>query len=76
VTNADCETSKPVQVDVDGVTREGRFRVVSGDVIVYFENEFKFAQHELHRPEVVARWLLSDLCRRVEARKKKGGSRR
>ena len=43
--------------------------VVAGSVIVYFESEIKFARYGMNRPEVVARWLLSDLCRKVEAQR-------
>ncbi|NLP60523.1 hypothetical protein [Paraburkholderia sacchari] len=73
--NADYQETKNVQVTVDGVVREGRFRVTSGSVIVYYESEIKFAPHGMNRPEAVARWLLSDLCRKADARAIKNGTR-
>ena len=76
MTSADYETTRVVQANVDGITREGHFRVMSGSVIVYYESEIKFAEYGLNRPEVVARWLLSDLCRRVDANKSRGSSSR
>jgi hypothetical protein len=73
VAGHEYETTRPVEVDVDGNRYIGTFRVVAGSVIVYFESEIKFARHGMYRPEVVARWLLSDLSRRVEAKKRKTG---
>jgi hypothetical protein len=65
------ETTCPVEVELDGSSYIGTFRVVAGAVIVYYESEIKFAPHGMNRPEVVARWLLSDLSRRVETKKRK-----
>lgn len=65
------QTTRPVQVELDGTTYDGTYRVMAGSVIVYFEDEIKFATYGMDRPELVARWLLSDLCRKVEARKRK-----
>ncbi|MEW6342744.1 MAG: hypothetical protein AB1704_18965 [Pseudomonadota bacterium] len=74
MTNADYETTKTVQVEVDGAMHEGRFRVMGGNVIVYFEDEIKYALYGLDRRETVARWLLSDLCRCQNAKKRKRGT--
>ena len=38
-----------------------------GSVIAYFGSEIKFAQYGVNRPEVVARWLITDICRKLEA---------
>ncbi|SIT41642.1 hypothetical protein BN2476_300107 [Paraburkholderia piptadeniae] len=74
-TNADYEKTADIQVAIDGVMHEGRFRVMSGSVIVYYGSEIKFAPCGMDRPETVARWLLSDLCRKVDAKTKKRGTR-
>ncbi|MEX3693630.1 hypothetical protein AB3X91_25595 [Paraburkholderia sp. BR14263] len=73
-TNADYEATKDVQVAIDGIVREGRFRVLGGSV-VYYDSEIKFSPYGMDRPETVARWLLSDLCRKADARAKKSGAR-
>jgi hypothetical protein len=62
----DYEATKPIQIELDGKKYVGTFRVMSGTVIVYYKNEIKFALYGLDRPEVVARWLLTDVCRKVE----------
>ena len=49
----------------------GRNRVMHGTVIVYYESEIKFASHDTTEPERVAKWILADLVRRVEFRKKR-----
>jgi hypothetical protein len=67
----DYETSREIRIDVDGVNRPGRYRVMSGSVIVYYGSEIKFAGYGVTSPELVAKWLLSDLVRRVESRKRK-----
>lgn len=69
------ETTRPIDVELDGSRYSGTYRVMAGSVIVYFESEIKYAPYGMNRPEVVARWLLSDLCRRAEARKRKPASR-
>ena len=74
VAGHEYETTRPVEVELDGNRYIGTFRVVAGSVIVYFKSETKFAAYGMNRPEVVARWLLSDLCRKVEARKRKRAS--
>jgi len=72
---AEYETTHPLSVELDGVNHAGSYRVMAGSVIVYFENEIKFAPYGANRPEIVARWLLTDLCRKTESRKRKGGRR-
>jgi hypothetical protein len=44
---------------------------MGGTVIVYYDSEIKFAEYGMTVPEVVAKWLLTDLSRRVEAKKRK-----
>ncbi|WP_240160813.1 hypothetical protein [Burkholderia sp. Ax-1719] len=53
----------------------GTYRVMTGSVIVYFENEIKFATYGKNRPEQIARWLLTDLCRKAESRKRKSAKK-
>ncbi|EUC21589.1 hypothetical protein [Paraburkholderia hospita] len=65
------ETTK--ENELNGSRYRGRYRVMAGTVIVYYENEIKFAGYGMTAPEVVAKWLLSDLSRRVEERKRKSG---
>lgn len=74
--DAEYETMGTVRAEVDGVVREGKFRMMGGSVIVYFGDNIKYALYRLDRPETLARWLLSDLCRREELTKwKRGGPR-
>lgn len=63
----DYETAKGIEIELNGTVFRGRYRVMNGTVIVYFDNEIKFASHDMNRPDVVARWLLTDLARRVES---------
>jgi len=63
------ETTKEVEIELSGL----RYRVMSGTVIVYDENEIKFADYGMNGPEVVAKWLLTDLSRRIEGKKRKSG---
>jgi hypothetical protein len=65
------ETTREIEIELDGSRYRGRYRVMSGTVIVYYESEIKFAQYDMNRPEVVAKWLLTDLSRRIEAKKRK-----
>ncbi|OAJ56087.1 hypothetical protein A6V36_22415 [Paraburkholderia ginsengiterrae] len=53
----------------------GMFRVIGGSVIVYYKDEIKFASHGMNLPDVVARWLLTDVCRKLQrkGRKATGG---
>ncbi|AME23741.1 hypothetical protein [Burkholderia sp. PAMC 26561] len=60
-----------VDIELDGVRYEGRFRVSGRSVIVYYEAEIKFVDFGMHRPETVARWMLSDLVRRPRSVKKR-----
>jgi hypothetical protein len=60
-----------VDVALDGVLYQGRFRVVGRSVIVYFGSEIKFVDYEINRPETVARWMLSDLVRRTRSQKRR-----
>jgi hypothetical protein len=69
--NDDYEVVRELTVKVDSIHFVGRYRVMSGTVIVYFESEIKFAEHNLTAPQVVARWLLTDLVRRVAAKRAK-----
>lgn len=69
--DAEYETMRAVHAHVGGVMRERKFRVMGGSVIVYFEDNIKYALYGLDRPETVARWLLSDLCRRQDLAKRK-----
>lgn len=69
--DASYETTREIAVEVNETRYVGRYRVMSGTVIVYYESEIKFAEHNLTGPEVVARWLLTDLVRRIEAKKRK-----
>lgn len=62
----DYETTRAVEIELDDTRYAGTFRVMSGTVIVYYKNEIKYAPHGLDRPEVVARWLLTDVCRKAE----------
>ncbi len=73
--SADYESTKELEVEVEGTRYRGRYRVMSGTVIVYFEDEIKFASHDMNGPDLVARWLLSDLARRTESRKRKASAR-
>ena len=67
------ETSREIEIQLNSSRYRGRYRVMSGTVIVYYENEIKFAEYGMNRPEVVAKWLLTDLAHRVEAKKRKSG---
>ncbi|MFT4067862.1 hypothetical protein [Paraburkholderia sp.] len=71
LTFAEYETTRPLSVELDGVNYAGTYRVMTGTVVVHFENESKFASYAPNRPEIVARWLLTDLCRKVESRRRK-----
>lgn len=75
VSDYEYETTRPIEVELEGATYRGTFRVMSGSVIVYYEGEIKFASFGMDRPETVARWLLSDLCRKFELKKRKANRR-
>lgn len=70
------EAARGIEIELNGTVFRGQYRVMSGTVIVYFENEIKFASQDMNRPDVVAKWLLTDLARRAESKKRKatGGS--
>ncbi|MEM5315190.1 hypothetical protein [Paraburkholderia sp. JHI869] len=72
---AEYETTHSLNVELDGVNYAGAYRVMAGSVIVYFENEIKFAQYGTNRPEIIARWVLTDLCRKADTRRRKAGRR-
>ncbi|MEX4005283.1 hypothetical protein AB4Y38_41365 [Paraburkholderia sp. EG285A] len=65
------ESLSTVEAIVDGTTHSGRYRVMTGSVVVYYEGEVKFASAGIDRPELVAKWLLTDLVRRVESSRRK-----
>lgn len=65
------EELQNVDVELDGVSYQGRFRVVGHSVIVYFESEIKFVDYGMNRPETVARWMLSDLAWRPRSNKRR-----
>ncbi|MGP8436319.1 hypothetical protein ACT2FY_17350 [Paraburkholderia fungorum] len=62
----DYETTRPVEIEMDGKKYIGTFRVMSGTVLVYYKDQIKYAQKGMDRPELVARWLLTDVCRKNE----------
>lgn len=65
------EAMKEIVVELNDTRYKGRYRVMSGTVFVYYESEIKFADHGMTAPEAVARWLLTDLIRRAETKKRK-----
>jgi hypothetical protein len=70
--NNNYET-RAIEIERNGSRYRGRYRVMGGSVIVYYESEIKYAEHGMTGPEVVAKWLLSDLSRRMERKKGKTG---
>ena len=65
------ESLNPLEILFDGAWRSGSYRVMTGSVIVYYEGEVKFASVGMDRPELVAKWLLTDLVRRAESSRRK-----
>ncbi|WP_434666698.1 hypothetical protein P5W99_37335 [Paraburkholderia sp. A3BS-1L] len=65
------ESLNPVETIVDGDRHSGTYRVMTGSVIVYYGGEVKFASVGMDRPELVAKWLLTDLVRRAESNRRK-----
>lgn len=63
----DYESLTPIEILLDGTSYCGTYRVMTGSVIVYYKGEIKFASFGMNRPEVVAKWLLTDLARRGES---------
>ncbi|CAG9248087.1 conserved hypothetical protein [Paraburkholderia unamae] len=72
---AEYETAHSLSIELDGVNYAGSYRVMTGSVIVRYDNETRSAQYGANRPETVARWLLADLCRKCDSRKRKAGKR-
>jgi hypothetical protein len=65
------ESLNPLEILVEGARHSGTYRVMTGSVIVYYGGEVKFASFGMDRPELVARWLLTDLVRRAVSSKRK-----
>ncbi|MBP0593848.1 hypothetical protein J8I87_30035 [Paraburkholderia sp. LEh10] len=61
----------PLEVLFDGVRHSGTYRVMTGSVIVNYGGQIKVASFGMDRPELVARWLLTDLVRRSSGKPKK-----
>ncbi|NKJ50648.1 hypothetical protein CIC12_28760 [Burkholderia sp. SG-MS1] len=68
------EEKRPLTVELDGNFYNGSYRVLDGTVIVYFGLDIRTAHCGMDRPETVARWLLLDVCRKAEAKKRKAAS--
>jgi hypothetical protein len=73
VASAQYEERRPVSVTLAGITHTGSYRVIEGTVIVYAGADIRSAQCGMDRPETVARWVLLDMCRKAEAKKRKSG---
>jgi hypothetical protein len=69
------EDLRPVSIELNGVRHDGQYRVMGRTVIVYFRSEIKSGDSGMDRPEVVARWILSDLARRLEGKGRKSVKR-
>ncbi len=69
------EDLRPVSIELNGARHEGQYRVMGGTVIVYFKNEIKSGDYGMDRPEAVARWILSDVARRLEGKGRKSTKR-
>ncbi|MGF6732023.1 hypothetical protein OKW50_004168 [Paraburkholderia youngii] len=65
------ESLNSVEAIVDGARHSGTYRVMTGSVIVYYEGEVKFASVGMDRPELVAKWLLTDLAQRAVSGRRK-----
>ncbi|WP_245254261.1 hypothetical protein [Paraburkholderia sp. LEh10] len=65
------EPLNPLEVLFDGVRHSGTYRVMTGSVIVNYGGQIKVASFGMDRPELVARWLLTDLVRRSSGKPKK-----
>jgi len=52
-----------LEIERDGVSFKGSYRIMGKTVIVYFEDKIKFVDYRMDNPATVARWLLSDLSR-------------
>ncbi|CAH2806996.1 MAG: unnamed protein product [uncultured Paraburkholderia sp.] len=64
----DYEATRPLAIELDGTKYAGTFRVMSSTVLVYYKDQIKYPQYGLDRPEVVARWLITDLCCKIESK--------
>ncbi len=69
------EKRTPVEVEINGNHYVGHYRVVNGSVIAYVGDECVFASYDMNTPEAVARWLISDICRKQKKREKRPRSR-
>ena len=63
--------SESLEILFDGATHSGTYRVMKGSVIVNYGGEIKVASFGMDRPELVAKWLLTDLVRRAVTSKRK-----
>jgi hypothetical protein len=59
---------RSVEIEVDGKKYAGTYRVLSGSVIGYYKDQIRYAQLGMDRPDLVARWLLTDVLRKLEWR--------
>ena len=50
--DASYETTKEIEVELNGSRYRGRYRVMSSTVIVYYENEIKFVDHGMNGPQL------------------------
>jgi hypothetical protein len=73
VASTQYDERRPLAITVAGITHTGSYRVIDGTVIVYFGWDIRSAQYGMDRPETVARWLLLDICKKAEAKKRKDG---
>jgi hypothetical protein len=67
----DSLTLNPIEILVDDAAYTGTYRVMTGSVMVYYGVGVKFASIGIDRPDLVAKWLLTDLVRRAESGKRK-----
>ncbi|WP_188130685.1 hypothetical protein [Paraburkholderia panacisoli] len=51
----DSYETREIEIELDGMRYRGRYRVMAGSVIVYYESEIKFAEFGMTGPEVVAK---------------------
>ena len=65
------ESLNPLEILFDGARHSGTYRVMIGSVIVNYGGEIKVASFGMDRPELVAKWLLTDLVRRAVSSKRK-----
>ena len=65
------ESLNPLEILFDGTRHSGTYRVMTGSVIVNYGGEIKVASFGMDRPDVVAKWLLTDLVRRAKSIRRK-----